>query len=107
MSVVLPPSAHPIAVKEFPGWEDSILMKIEIPRADLDTFLAQSPFATSTFRTDRKYVSQDRDLHWWTVDSVARYRSAYTSFANGSCLLILIDLDNASKAVLYLEWFET
>ena len=107
MSVVFPQSARPIRISESHGMDDAIFLKVEINRNDLARFIQGSPFAGMVLRTDRHRLSPRKRLSWWDVDSIANFQSGEVQLPDASYLRILIGLDKPTKAMLYLEWFET
>ena len=107
MSIVLPKSARAVQISESRGMDDMILLRVTIPRADLEVFIEQSPFAGSILSAETKQVDVHSGLPWWDIGDVMSFRSGETQLQDGSYLRVLIGLDDPATATLYLEWFET
>jgi hypothetical protein len=108
MNTTFPESTRPLNIYKVTGWlDDSIYLKIEIDRKDLDALIKNSPFADIELRGDRKYVLKERTLSWWDPEGVIKYKSAQAGLPDAKYLNILLDLDRSETVTVYLQWNET
>jgi hypothetical protein len=108
MHVTFPSSTELINFQEDRAWlDDTVYLRIELPRADLDRFIADSPFSGRELRTDRRDVSADPSMRWLCPDRAMSYQSDQVRLPNAEYLNILIDLDDKDVLTIYLQWGET
>ncbi|MHC4659221.1 MAG: hypothetical protein ACYS83_08605 [Planctomycetota bacterium] len=111
MHVSFPPSTRLLNYDHTQGWlDDSIILKVEIARDDLEFFLNNSPFAGKTLKTKQQNpipAIGTTGPRWWKVKSVENWQSGSVALPQAEWLKILLDLDKPDKVVIYLDWFET
>jgi len=86
---------------------DALWLKIEMDAAELEPFLAHSPLAKTTLRTDTRAVFNDQKFSWWDPESPKWFRSGKVEIPVGRYLYVLVDLDRQDKVTVYLAWQET
>lgn len=87
--------------------ETYVLLLLELPSEELHDLLAHSPFTGAEMRSDRKYVTLESDLQWWSARQVQNYRSSQVLLTNGEYLNILIDKTKTNILYVFLEWGQT
>lgn len=107
MQITFPESTRPLnSYVEISGPDDAVYLKVEIDQKDLDTLISKSPFSTAEFRSDQTRLQNMNSIKWWTPGSAKNFKSSHVRFEDGDVLNILVDLDNAQKPIVYLQWHE-
>ena len=107
MNVSFPEGTVALNYRALPGMDHAILLKIRVPIDDVESFLARSPFAGRPLRSDRRFPPPFAEASWWTVEEPERFQSGQAALPRAAFLDILIDLDDAEVATIYLHWSET
>lgn len=101
----LPQSAKISNVQYDRGLDERILLKFSINKGDLLCILHKPPFDQQELRSDRKYCSEIGQPPWWDVINVTHYLSGQAILKNSKSLSLLINLENESQPVIYLEFY--
>jgi hypothetical protein len=102
--IALPKSSRAIGWKESRGMDDALWLKVEIPKADLDSFIAASPFRGGGLETNQSSRLYDFYDFWQTPPS--QYRAGQASLPNVRTLNMVVDDSASTNAVVYMMWFE-
>jgi len=103
----IPTSAEGLNYLLNKGMDDTIYLKLRLPREDLDIFINKSPFKDVALRTDRRYPYWELDKEWWDLDKPILFQSGEALLPKAKYLNILIDLDDPKIVIIYLCWLET
>jgi hypothetical protein len=108
MKLEFPADTKVIGFHEITGWlDDSIYLKVQIPREEVNAFLSRSPFANIALRNDRRFVTEFPEFDWWRSEAVREYKSEQASLPDAKYLDILVDYDRKDIVDIFLVWFET
>ena len=108
MHTEFPSGTRSLNLYEVTGWlDDLIRLKVEIDKKDLDAFIKGSPFSEMELDGHNKYVENETSLPWWKPGYAKQFKSAEAALPDAKYLKILIDLDDETKAIIYLMWMET
>ena len=82
-----------------------MMLKLEMPQADLGIFMSKSGLAGELNNTTRE--SAKSYLGDFLPAHPKKYREGQKSLSGGYFLNVLIDEDSSKTAVVYLYWFGT
>lgn len=107
MEIKFPPSTRGINFADGGFLDYAARLKIEIDRNDLESFIANSPFADEKLSTDYIYTNP-LGKKWWDASERAKnFRSGFIRLPRDDYterLDVLIDLDRPRKPIIYLEF---
>lgn len=107
MKLELPDSAKPIGIWQQEKPQNSIKLKIRLPRSDLDKLLESSPLADESLK-DGRSASFGPNVDWWDPGRAKGLTIGHTNLGESrSELTIGINHVSRTEAVVYLAWYET
>lgn len=96
----LPDSAK---VEAFHEDEHRLLAKISMPPAVVSDMLDDSPFASDPMTEKRPTIRKYDNIKWWPRTAPKQFITGSQPVNRTTRASILVDLDTASRAVVYLE----
>jgi hypothetical protein len=104
--ITLPASSSPLLYLEVSGGPDGVAwLSVNLPKADLQSFLQASPFRDAMLKPNDEYYLGDFSMLWQTQPTT--HRSGQVRLPNAQVLNILIDETDPATATIYLMWHET
>ncbi len=107
--IVFPPSFILLNYKYINGFlDDSLFLKFQIKKEDLETFIKSSPFANEKLSNNQ--IPNSLRFHnytWWQINDAKKYLAKEIWLPNAEILATLIDLDNPELITIYLCWGQT
>lgn len=90
----------------WPGPDDAVHLKIELPASALANFLAQAHLSSGKWGSTHSLVDMPK---WpeWQPSKLQKFRFEQFQLPKGQALNVLIDDDKDEPKVVYLFWFET
>ncbi|HMP81372.1 MAG TPA: hypothetical protein PKA41_01545 [Verrucomicrobiota bacterium] len=93
--------------KETGGMDDAIFLKVRMPVAEVEEFIAASPLANQQFGGLATLPGANTMPWWWNFTRKGKIRYAQTRLPKGEALHILIDAESDFSAIVYLVWHQT
>lgn len=105
MKVRFPENTEALGLREEPGRDDMVYLKVRMPKQAWAGFLEKSSVHPDDLdNAKRFFLGQDRD--WWDPGKPAELPTAQASLPDGSVLNLGVDLSGATEATVYLRWHE-
>ena len=112
MQFKFPESTRPVRMACW-SWQDAtIILKLELDRADTADLIAHSPFSGVPLKSKGGRFFDYTRYEWWNPDRATKYRWAETQIVAAGdeggpseFLAILIDEGGGGYATVYLEWW--
>lgn len=108
MQITFPSGTRSVGMCKQEGWQDdTIWLKVQIPKKDLLALLESSPFAKEMLSNERRYITSPGKIAWWKAEAVTNFKSGQANLPEAKYVNILIDLDDEEIIAIYLMWQET